>query len=320
MVAKKTQPLIDTELMAAIRKVRGSKSQAEFAEELGTSRPRVNAWENGEKPPSELLLKIGSLFDIDEEQVEFFFKKAGVDAKRFRQAVQASYLKKKEKSSPGDVILLPLRYFDDGGLAGPKGLSLALPATRVAHLEAPFCLEVPENARWGAAGDLIIVDPTVTDPGNLIGKLAVVAFPTEAFEYSDRPISRKASQELLKRSEIAHVDQSRITAEAKRTQGEPSRESLLRSALGTRLQLGHIELTPIVDDWGGRDKTLWRLALRSLSLPNKSGAGVGEIAISDWQSGSVPDPNKYPEDAEKFESLVRSGIEILGRVIGWIGR
>ncbi len=142
-----------------ISKLRGAKTQADFARALKVTQGAVSAWERNDKdraPSADIYFRLASLADNPEDSL-YFLGRAGLDP----QAVYAVAGKVKAEifETPSDAEIVRVRAYNKRSEDG-FGPTLILPARMVPNPASTHFLRLTDDGYMFNVGDIIVLDVT----------------------------------------------------------------------------------------------------------------------------------------------------------------
>jgi transcriptional regulator with XRE-family HTH domain len=325
-------PRRDVELGQKIAGLRSllHKTGAEFGKDLGVKRARISAWEQGEVPPPEKLIRMGSLAGAGTPEQRYFWERAGFNFQALVSAYRGHSLRALEaQGAAEEYVSVPLAQSFDPESGAPIFVSEArvmLPSTRVPRPDRTVCIAIPEGIECGLwrSGDVVIVDQSLTEPRDLFGRPTVVNMSLEAANREPvlRPLAKLETADLprLMRQERLQreINANRLGSPEVEEERETTFEEFLQrygALAGPRVGMLHSRnlremsasfLTEIAGD-------AWQMALELIGDKEKGSqcADAWPHRISVWISGNTPTEGSLSE-------FVRPGVEILGAAIGWL--
>jgi len=162
-----------------ISKLRGGKTQAEFAKELGVTQGAVSAWERNDKeraPSADVYFRLGSLAHDPDDSL-FFWKLAGVGSQALLLAANKVFKGSFTPPRKGEIVRLsPL----PGGL-GQRGGELVFPAALVPNPATTYFVRFTKRPLyWFGPGDTLVVDTHDGDKPDLsplAGSVVLIQLP-----------------------------------------------------------------------------------------------------------------------------------------------
>ncbi len=164
----------DLDAATRIRKLRGSLTQAKFAELLHVAQPMVSAWEAGRELPSsaDLWIKFGEFAGYPD--CYWFWERAGLNRQKLLAATERM-LKDQIKDADlpflaNQIVLVPRVRKTSHGLE-PTGNPLPMPAEAIPNALSTYCFILE--------GYEAVVDTTDAGAGNVLpflGKLVLARF------------------------------------------------------------------------------------------------------------------------------------------------
>jgi hypothetical protein len=176
-----------SEVAIRIKKLRGVRSQAEFASEVGLPQSRLSEYQRGVNPPAKALIRFAH-FAFKQGlygDAIWFLEKAGIDTDLLLEIGLIP-----DKNAAVDAALVPVlphpRIHPEGKRAGSASHARPFPAWMIPKRGVTFYVEatddfvVPFNR-----GDLILVDSSEVNQAELLGSY-VVAFRPNHFSNAER--------------------------------------------------------------------------------------------------------------------------------------
>lgn len=281
------------ELAKMIDKLKGERSQAAFAQELGISRQRIIDWSRDHAPivPStSALVQMGNI-SPDKGMRRYFWQKANIDIDRLLEDVQHDFYEKREKTVRDDYVLLPVSSTADIATKNSSPRRVPFPATRISNPELAFCLEVDPGTPFIPGilgeGDLAVIDGSRTETSTLNSGLSAFYF------------------ESLPNYEITGSG----TASATMHDG-PKMPPGVRFGWLIPQSAGYESVTSF-QSLKSFDAELSRYVVQLPSVGGGVGGRGTKLPLTEWSS-----PLLQPEELEKI--LQKKKIQILGTVIGWL--
>jgi transcriptional regulator with XRE-family HTH domain len=164
-----------------ISKLRGPKTQAEFAKELRVTQGAVSAWERNDKdraPSADVYFRLGSLAENPEDSL-YFWGLAGLDAQAILSAAGKVFKDRFAPPVEGEIYRVPRSSLIERAANQP---SVPVPGGLVQNPSSTGCLELGSESvgYWLAHGDLIVVDTSSDNVEALNGRAILAQFSREA--------------------------------------------------------------------------------------------------------------------------------------------
>jgi transcriptional regulator with XRE-family HTH domain len=335
-VVRKPMKSLDPALALRVKQLRDDLglSQIEFASLLRVTRTQVWEWERGikEKPSIEKIIEMASLAPSIENRI-WFWEKAGVNLDVIKADFREQLRTRAGERDPDKTIEIPvfrnltksphgkLEYIADG--------NIALPSDLIDHPGSVACFAPERRRPWITRDDdLVLIDRSLTQPKDLWEKLSAVFF-------SSLPITNEAMMGavpmplgFIARPRPAFIDPKRPTNYRAVTDflyprgespSEPQKRyaQLIEEASGPGFLVGWLHVILAGDDvdleFDTSDSPPWRLAL---TVQSPLSSFCPRVALSDWRYTHMPDT----EYLTVSQVPLLPGIEILGQVVGWLGK
>jgi transcriptional regulator with XRE-family HTH domain len=281
-----TSKNLDSTIGSKITELRGDETQESFAKKLGVDQPRINGLEKGRVVPSNsILVKLGNIA-TDAGMRLYFWEKAGLETDHIEAKVRARFIKRREKSLPGESVLLTAR---GGEREENDKRRFAFPATRIPNPESTFCIEIGKESHPLPSpldeGGLAVVDSSRTELLRTSSDLLAVQFDVIP---NLRPQAlNRASARLLQKHEDTTPP-----------------EFLEKYGPKPGVRFGRRRLVTDVSPGGA--EWAWCFFLEYAPEHN-----TASLPLTEWHEGNPP------SEAELEKSLMKS-VHVLGTVIGWI--
>jgi transcriptional regulator with XRE-family HTH domain len=151
-----------------VRDLRGDKTQADFAADLGVSQQQVSALEKGtDSPSADALVRLGNVSPYPDNV--WFWKQAGLDSNKMVATAEQVLKDRGAAPTPGEIVRIPCSR-KTVQREEPLDRFLQLPAESVPNLGSTRCLLIDETAASPSIppDSLIVLDASQKDEKQLV--------------------------------------------------------------------------------------------------------------------------------------------------------